>query len=342
MSSPLLQKLFIHDVAIDPGSANTLICVRERGVVLNQPSVLCWRRSGLTGPPRIEAVGEPAKALLGRAPAHLETVRPMQHGLIVDRLAAQHMIHEFIGMSHTRGLPGRRVEWTICVPSNATPIERRTIGEAVLAAGAPRVQLISEAIAAALGAGLPVDAAVGSMVVDIGGGTTEVAAIALGGILEHAGVRMGSDQFDAAIVQHVRNQYGVLLGEQMAECVKKTIGTASCAVPRRSMRVIGRGVRDGLPRTIEVSNHDIADALVAPLRAIVDVVKTVLERAPAEIVTDIANRGIVLTGGGAMLSELPQRLAREAGVPVRLAEEPLTCAVRGASKAAGRLLFAAE
>ncbi len=236
-------------------------------------------------------------------------------------------------MAGLRALFRRRVDLTLCVPSGATPVERRALREAVLAAGASRVALIEESLAAALGAGLPVTGAVGSLVVDLGGGTTEVAMVALGGIVCRDGVRIGGDQFDAAIVNHVRGVYGVQLGEQTAEHVKKTIGSASHAVPRESMRAIGRSVVDGLPRTIELSNHDVADALAAPLNQVVSAVKRVLENAPPELVTDVANRGIVLTGGGALLAHLGQRLHRETGLAARVADDPLTCAVRGAGAA---------
>ncbi|CAJ3381627.1 rod shape-determining protein MreB [Burkholderia pseudomallei] len=337
MAAPFLGRFFAHNVAVDPGTASTLIYVRNRGVVLNQPSVVCFRKRG--GPAeraRVEAVGEQAKALLGRSPEHLEAVRPLRHGVVANYHAAEQMMRQFVGMSHARSLFGRRVEFTICVPSNATAVEQRAIREAALAAGASRVSLISEPLAAALGAGLPVSEAVGSMVVDIGGGTTEVAVIALGGIVYREAIRVGGGQFDAAIVNHVRNLYGVLLGEHTAEHVKKTIGTASCRVPRESIHAIGRSVADGLPRTIELSNHDIADALAAPLNQVVSAVKSALENAPPELITDIADRGLVLTGGGALLANLGKRLHDETGLAARVADDPLTCAVRGAGEAMGR------
>lgn len=209
--------------------------------------------------------------------------------------------------------------------------------EAAFAAGVSEVELIEESLAAGLGAGLPVTEPVGSMVVDIGGGTTEVAVIALGGIVYREAIRVGGNQFDAAIVNHVRNLYGVLLGEQTAEHVKQSIGSATSAVPRRSTRAVGRSVGDGLPRSIELSNHDVADALVAPLKQVIGAVKSVLENAPAELVTDIANRGVVLTGGGALLADLERLLYDETGLVARIADEPATCAVRGAGEAMGRL-----
>ncbi|KVE28569.1 rod shape-determining protein MreB [Burkholderia singularis] len=331
MAAPFLERLFAHQVAVDPGTASTLIYVRNRGVVLNQPSVVCFSKRGdASAKARVEAVGEQAKALLGRSPEHLEAVRPLQHGVVANYHAAEQMMRLFVGMSNARSMFGRRVAFTLCVPSNATALELRAIRDAALAAGASRVSVISEPLAAALGAGLPVSAAIGSMVVDIGGGTTEVAVIALGGIVYRETVRVGGEQFDAAIINHVRNVYGVLLGEQTAEHVKKTIGAASGRVPRVSMQAVGRSVRDGLPRTIELSNHDIADALAMPLNQVVSAVKGALENAPPELVTDIADRGIVLTGGGALLANLGKRLYDETGLVARVADDPLTCAVRGA------------
>ncbi|WDD91721.1 rod shape-determining protein [Burkholderia sp. FERM BP-3421] len=343
MSTPLLGRLFAHNIAVDLGTASTLIYVHNRGVVLNQPSVVCFRKpGGAVDKARVEAVGDQAKALLGRSPEHLQAVRPLRHGVIANYNAAEQMMRQFIDMSRTRALFGRRAEFTICVPSNATAVERRAIREAAAAAGASKVTLIGESLAAALGAGLPVTDAVGSMVVDIGGGTTEVAVIALGGVVYQEAIRVGGDQFDAAIVNHVRNLYGVLLGEQTAEHVKKIIGTASYGVPRESMHAVGRSVEDGLPRTIELTNHDIADALAAPLKQVVGAVKGALENAPPELITDIAHRGVVLTGGGALLANLGKRLYDETGLLVRVADEPLSCAVRGAGQAMGRLQTEAE
>lgn len=338
MSTPLFGKLFAQSVAIDPGTASTRIYTHERGVVLNQPSVVCFRKGGASDArPTLEAVGELAKALVGREPGHLEAVRPMRHGVIADAHAAEQMIRSFIDMSRTRSRFGRRVEVTLCVPSDATAVERRAIREAAFAAGVSEVELIEESLAAGLGAGLPVTEPVGSMVIDIGGGTTEVAVIALGGIVYREAIRVGGSQFDAAIVNHVRNLYGVLLGEQTAEHVKKTIGSATSAVPRTSTRAVGRSIGDGLPRSVELSNHDVADALAAPLKQVIGAVKSVLENAPAELVTDIAHRGVVLTGGGALLADLERLLYDETGLVARIADEPATCAVRGAGEAMGRL-----
>ncbi|CAN7605351.1 rod shape-determining protein [Trinickia sp. LjRoot230] len=335
MSHHLFARLLPQRIAVDLGTANTLIYALGKGIVLNQPSVVCFQATASTGPVRIAAIGEQAKQLLGRSPRNLKTVRPMRHGVIADFSAAERMFREFVDMARLRSLFGRRAEFTICVPYSATEVERRAIRETALAAGAAKVSLIDESLAAAVGAGLPVGEARGSMVVDIGGGTTEVGVVTLGGIAYQGSVRVGGDQFDAAIIAHVRNIYGVVLGDQTAEHLKKTIGTAVSNVPAERMCAVGRSLSDGLPRTIELSNHDVADALSAPLRTVVNAVKLALESAPPELVTDVAHTGIVLTGGGALLANLDKRLAEETGLMVRVANEPLTCAVRGASAAAG-------
>jgi rod shape-determining protein MreB len=335
MSHQLLSRLLSRSVAVDLGTANTLIYMRDKGIVLNQPSVVCFQKNGDTGATRVAAVGEEARQLLGRSPANLRAVRPMRHGVIADFSAAERMFREFVDMARLRSLFGRRAEFTICVPCAATEVERRAIREAALAAGAAKVNLIGESLAAAIGAGLPVGEARGSMVVDIGGGTTEVGVVSLGGIAYQGLVRVGGDQFDAAIVSHVRNLYGVVLGDQTAEHVKKTIGTATPNVPAERICAVGRSLGDGLPRTIELTNHDVADALSVPLRTVIDAIKAALESAPPELVTDIADSGIVLTGGGALLANLDKRIAEETGLAVRIADEPLTCAVRGAGAAAG-------
>ncbi len=281
------------------------------------------------------AVGSEAKQMLGRAPGNIEPVRPMRHGVIANFPAAEHMIRQFVEMARPRPFFARRAAFTICVPAGATQVERRAIREAAVAAGAWKVNLIEESLASAVGAGLPVSSATGSMVVDIGGGTTEIGVIALGGMAYSGSIRVGGDQFDAAIVNYVRNMYGVLIGEQTSEHVKKTIGSALRDVPAQQMRATGRSVDDGLPRTIEISTQDVADAIAVPLRQVLVAVKAALENSPPELVTDIANTGIVLTGGGALLGNLARYLSGELGLDVRVADEPLTCAVRGAGAAAG-------
>ncbi|WP_434115822.1 rod shape-determining protein [Paraburkholderia caffeinilytica] len=331
---PLFDRLFRHSVAVDLGTANTLIYTDNGGIVLNEPSVVAFQKESTAGQKRVAAVGTEARQLLGRAPGNVEAVRPMRHGVIANFSAAEHMIRQFVDMARPRPWFSRRAAFTLCIPAGATQVERRAIKEAAVAAGAWKVSLIGESLASAVGAGLPVSEAVGSMVVDIGGGTTEVGVISLGGLAYSGSVRVGGDSFDMAIVSYVRNLYGVLLGEQTAEHVKKGIGSAVRDVPVEHMNATGRSVDDGLPRTVQLSNHDIADAIEGPLRQVIGAVKRALETAPAELVTDIAHSGIVLTGGGALLGNLGRRLTNELGLEVRVADEPLTCAVRGAGTAA--------
>jgi rod shape-determining protein MreB len=331
---PLFDRLFRHSVAVDLGTANTLIYTDNGGIVLNEPSVVAFQKESVAGQKRVTAVGTEARQLLGRAPGNVEAIRPMRHGVIANFSAAEQMIRQFVDMARPRPLFSRRAAFTLCVPASATQVERRAIKEAAVAAGAWKVSLIGESLASAVGAGLPVSEATGSMVVDIGGGTTEVGVISLGGLAYSGSIRVGGDSFDMAIVSYVRNLYGVLLGEQTAEHVKKGIGSALREVPVEHMNATGRSVDDGLPRTVQLSNHDIADAIEGPLRQVIGAVKRALETAPAELVTDIAHSGIVLTGGGALLGNLGRRLTNELGLEVRVADEPLTCAVRGAGAAA--------
>lgn len=331
---PLFDRLFRHSVAVDLGTANTLIYTDNGGIVLNEPSVVAFQKESAAGQKRVAAVGAEARQLLGRAPGNVEAVRPMRHGVIANFSAAEQMIRQFVDMARPRPLFSRRAAFTLCIPAGATQVERRAIKEAAVAAGAWKVSLIGESLASAVGAGLPVSEAIGSMVVDIGGGTTEVGVISLGGLAYSGSIRVGGDSFDMAIVSYVRNLYGVLLGEQTAEHVKKGIGSAVRDVPVEHMNATGRSVEDGLPRTVQLSNHDIAEAIEGPLRQVIGAVKRALETAPAELVTDIAHGGIVLTGGGALLGNLGRRLTNELGLEVRVADEPLTCAVRGAGAAA--------
>ncbi|WP_233869783.1 rod shape-determining protein [Paraburkholderia adhaesiva] len=335
--STFLKRLSRHDVAVDLGTANTLIYTADRGVVLNQPSVVCFERRAGASEGTVAAVGNEAKEMLGREPLHLEAVRPLSHGVIADFPAAGQMMRRFVEIARSSRLLGRRASFTVCVPGAANEVERRAVRETALAAGAMHVNLISESFASALGAGLPVSSATGSMVVDIGGGTTEVAVIALGGVACSGSVRVGGEEFDRSIINYVRSLYGVVLGDQTAEHVKKTIGTAMRGEPVETLRATGRSIEDGLPRTVELTSHDIVDALAVPLRRVIGVVRDVFETTPAELVTDIADAGIVLTGGGALLARLDECLAAELGVTVRVADDPLTCAVRGAGMAAAYL-----
>ncbi|WP_080405719.1 rod shape-determining protein [Burkholderia ubonensis] len=335
MEKPFWRWLFGPQAAIDLGTS-TLIFVQNRGVVLNQPTVVCFKKPNIRSNSRdgrVEVVGEHAKALLGRSPVHLEVVCPVQHGVIANYHAAEQLIQQFVKHSKARSQLGRRVEFTVCVPSNASAIELHSIRDAMFAAGATKVNLIEAVLAAALGAGLPVAQPIGSMVVDIGGGTTQAALVALGNIVHRTAARVGSDQFDAAIISFVRSTYGVTLGEHTAELVKKTIGSATRQIPCASMKVVGRSVENGLPRTVELTNHEIADAIASPLQEMLTTVRAALEHAPLELVADVANRGITLTGSGALLGNMSQYFAAEIGVSAHLADEPESCAVRGAGKA---------
>src|SRR6201996_1949680 len=331
---PLFERLFRHAVAVDLGTANTLIYTDDGGIVLNQPSVVCFQKEAADRPKRVAAVGTQARQLLGRAPCNLETVRPMRHGVIANFSAAEHMIRQSADMARLRPLFSRRAAFTLCVPAGATQVELRAIREAAVAAGAWKVSLIGESLASAGGAGMPVSEATGSMVVDIGGGTTEVGVIALGGTAYSGSIRVGGDTFDAAIVTHVRNNFGVLLGEQTAEYVKKTIGSALAIKPPETMRATGRGIDDGLPRTVELSTQEVVEAIAVPLKQVLTAVKTALDSPPPELITDIADAGIVLTGGGALLGNMARYFSNALGLAVRVADEPLTCAVRGAGAAA--------
>ncbi|KWN16835.1 rod shape-determining protein MreB [Burkholderia territorii] len=338
MSIPALRALLVQQIAMDIGTANTLIYVPNRGIVLNQPSVICFQRPhGDRVNASIETVGDKAKALLGRIPRHLDVVQPIQRGVVVDVSAAEQMIHRFIKISRVSPWVGHRMAVTLCIPSAATPVERRALCEAVMAAGAVKVHLINVGLCAALGAGLPVTEAIGSLLVDIGAGTSSVVVTALGSAIHQASIQIGGAQLDAAIINHVRNLYGVQLGKHTAEHVKQRVGTSYRGRVCQSISVVGHHLADGAPRTIELTSEVITAALAAPLNQIMHSVKYVLEKSPPELVTDIANRGIVLTGGSALLAGLPQRLHDETGLTVRVADHPLTCAVRGAGYAASCL-----
>ncbi len=325
-----LFRYFSTDLAIDLGTANTLICVRGQGVVLNEPSVVAIRREGgSSGKKVIQAVGQQAKAMLGKVPGNIEAIRPMKDGVIADFTVTEQMLKQFIKMVHPRSLfkPSPRI--IICVPCGSTQVERKAISESAKGAGASEVYLIEEPMAAAIGAGLPVSDARGSMVVDIGGGTTEVGVISLGGMVYQGSVRVGGDKFDEAIINYIRRNYGMLIGEPTAEAIKKKIGTAFPGSEVTEMEVTGRNLSEGVPRSFVISSNEVLEALTDPLNSIVSAVKTGLEQTPPELGADIAERGLMLTGGGALLRDLDRLLAEETGLPVLVAEDPLTCVVRG-------------
>jgi rod shape-determining protein MreB and related proteins len=302
------RRYFSTDLAIDLGTANTLIFVRDKGIVLDEPSVVAIRHEGgPQGKKTIQAVGKEAKSMLGKVPGNIEAIRPMKDGVIADFTVTEQMLKQFIKMVHPRGIfrPSPRI--IICVPCGSTQVERRAIRESALGAGASDVYLIEEPMAAAIGAGLPVSEASGSMVVDIGGGTTEVGVISLGGMVYKGSVRVGGDKFDEAIIGYIRRNYGML------------------------------NLSEGVPRSFTISSNEILEALTDPLNNIVSAVKNALEQTPPELGADIADRGMMLTGGGALLRDLDRLLSEETGLPVLVAEDPLTCVVRGCGIALERM-----
>ena len=329
-----LTSYFSTDLAIDLGTANTLIYVRDRGIVLDEPSVVSIRTDAAgSGKKSVQAVGAEAKQMLGRTPGNLQAIRPMKDGVIADFTVTEQMLKYFIKKVHdTRMLrPSPRI--IICVPCGSTQVERRAIRESAIGAGARQVYLIEEPMAAAIGAGLPVAEATGSMVVDIGGGTTEVGVISLGGVVYANSVRVGGDRMDEAIINYIRRNYGMLIGEATAEQIKKKMGSAFPGAEVLEMEVKGRSLAEGVPRSFNVSSNEILEALTEPLNAIVSAVKQALEQTPPELGADIAERGMVLTGGGALLRDLDRLLMEETGLPVIVADDPLTCVVRGSGRA---------
>ena len=322
---------FSSDLAIDLGTANTLIYVRGKGIVLNEPSVVAIRQEGgPNGKKVIQEVGLAAKQMLGRTPGNITAIRPMKDGVIADFTVTEQMLKQFIKKVLDSRLFSPSPRIIICVPCGSTQVERRAIRESALGAGASKVYLIEEPMAAAIGADLPVGDATGSMVVDVGGGTTEVGVISLGGMVYAGSVRVGGDKFDEAIVNYIRRNYGMLT---TAEQIKKTIGSAFPGSEVKEMEVKGRNLAEGIPRSFTVSSNEILEALTDPLNSIVSAVKSALERTPPELGADIAERGMVLTGGGALLRDIDRLLMEETGLPVIVADDPLTCVVRGCGKA---------
>lgn len=326
-----IRGIFSNDLSIDLGTANTLIYVREEGIVLDEPSVVAIRMHN--GQKTIEAVGTDAKRMLGRTPGNITAIRPLKDGVIADFQVTEKMLQHFISKVHQHSFirPSPRV--LICVPCKSTQVERRAIRESALSAGAREVRLIEEPMAAAIGAGLSVEEAVGSMVVDIGGGTTEIAIISLNGVVYSDSVRVGGDRFDEAIVSHVRRMYGSLIGDATAERIKKEIGCAHRESDLREIDVRGRNLAEGVPRSFTLNSDEILESLQEPLASIIQSVKRALEQSPPELAADIAETGIVLTGGGAMLRDLDRLISDETGLPVLVADDPLTCVARGGGKA---------
>ncbi len=327
MLSSLLG-IFSSDIAIDLGTANTLVYVKGRDIVLNEPSVVAY--SLKNGRKVVHAVGADARMMLGRTPGNIEAIRPMKDGVIADFEVAEAMIEHFIRKVHNRkSFVNPQV--VICVPSGATAVEKRAIHQSAQQAGARRVYLIQEPMAAALGAGLPIHEPAGSMVVDIGGGTTEVAVLSLDGIVYSRSVRVGGDKMDDAIIQYVRRTTNLLIGEMSAEKVKKEIGSATMPMDNEGMtvQIKGRDLMNGVPREIRVTEAMIAESLAEPVEQIVEAVKNALEATPPELAADIVDKGIMLTGGGALLRNLDTELRNRTGLPVSIADDPLSCVVRG-------------
>lgn len=323
--------LFSSDMAMDLGTSNTLVYVKGRGIVLNEPSVVAMKTEN--GRRHVLAVGDEAKLMLGRTPDNIECIRPLRDGVIADFDVAQHMIKHFIKEVHNRAFASPQV--VICVPSGSTAVERRAIQEAADQAGASKVSLIEEPMAAAIGAGLPVTEPQGSMIVDIGGGTTEVAVLSLAGIVYSNSVRVGGDKMDEAIIGYTRRNHNLLIGEATAERIKKQIGTALKPEQGvgKTMSIKGRDLMDGVPKEIVINQVQIAEALSEPVGAIIEAVKVALEQTAPELSADIVDKGIVATGGGALLSDIDKVLRKATGLPVTVAEESLTCVALGTGRA---------
>ena len=327
-----LYEIISRDMAIDLGTSNTLVYVKGEGVVLNEPSVVAL--SEVNGKKQVIAVGDEAKRMLGKTPGKIQAIRPMKDGVIADFEVAEQMIKYFINKIHNRK-SFTNPQVIICVPSGATNVERRAIRESADAAGARKVYLIEEPVAAAIGAGLPVAEATGSMIVDIGGGTTEVAILSLGGVVLSTSVKTAGDKFDEAIIEYMRMYHKLAIGETTAERMKTDVGTA-CAPDDgngETMYVKGRDLVTGLPKEIQISERQISEALAEPVAQIIETIKKALEQTPAELAADIVERGIVLTGGGSLLSNLDVVLRRSTSLPVSTSEEPLLCVVKGTGKA---------
>ena len=324
----LLAGLFSNDIAIDLGTANTLVFVRGQGIVMNEPSVVAIH----VGDHSVLAVGHEAKAMLGRTPGNITAIRPLKDGVIADFDVTEKMLHYFINKVHQRRvLVHPRI--VIGVPSGITQVEKRAVRDSAVQAGAREVYLIEQPTAAAIGAGLPIQEPGGNMIVDVGGGTTEVAVISLSGIVYSQSVRIAGDEMDEAIVQYIRKQYNLLVGERRAEAIKIKLGSAyPTGGERLTMEVKGRDLIDGIPKTIVVTDEEVREALREPVMAIVDAVRTCLERTPPELAADIVDKGIVLTGGGALLRGLDLLLRQETDLPITIADDPLSCVALGTGK----------
>lgn len=321
-----LFDLFSADLAIDLGTANTLIYMKGKGIVLNEPSIVAFDRNTK----RIVAIGNEAREMLGRTHRDIRTIRPMRDGVIADFEIAEGMLREFIKKLHVNWMPGRRI--VVCVPSGVTEVEKRAVRDSAEHAGAKEVYLITEPMSSAIGIGLDVDSPVGNMIVDIGGGTTEIAVIALSGLVNEESIRIAGDEMDSAIIQFFKKNHNILIGERTAEAIKCEVGSAMPLKEEITIQVKGRDLVNGIPKTTEASSIEIREALNEAVQAIVEGVKMTLERTPPELASDILDRGIMLTGGGALLRGLDERLRLETSLPIHVAEDPLTAVVRGTGK----------
>ena len=332
---------FSNDLAIDLGTANTLVYVKGKGIVLSEPSVVAVRKNDRDHRTRVLAVGRDAKMMLGRTPGNIVAIRPMKDGVIADFEITEAMLRHFIRKVHNRrSLIRPRI--IICVPSGITPVEKRAVRESAESAGAREVYLIEEPMAAAIGAGLPITEPICNMVVDIGGGTSEVAVISLAGIVYSKSVRVGGDKMDEAILQYVKRTYNLLIGERTSEIIKTTIGNAYPGSEVESMDVKGRDLVTGIPKIINVNSDEVRQAIQEQIDSIVAAVKTALEQTPPELAADIVDRGIYLTGGGALLKNLDTLLHQETGLPIKIADDPLSTVVMGSGKALDNLSILKE
>ncbi|MBT92172.1 MAG: rod shape-determining protein [Candidatus Pelagibacter sp.] len=323
-----IAKIWSQDMAIDLGTANTLVVLKGHGVVLNEPSVVAVVDN--SGKKSVLAVGDEAKTMLGRTPGNIQAIRPLRDGVIADFIVTEEMIKHFIRKVHKRTLANPRI--LIAVPTGSTPVERKAIQDSALAAGARKVQLIEEPIAAAIGAGLPISEATGSMVVDVGGGTTEIAVLSLGGVVYSNSLRIAGDAMDHTLMDYMRSEYNLLIGDSTAEKIKKEIGTA-IPTSNNTYAVKGRDIRSGTPKEVNISENDTSEALNPIIKEIVKGIKDALENTPPELSADLVDMGLTLTGGGALLKNIDRRFSKETGLPVNIADDPLACVAIGTGKA---------
>jgi rod shape-determining protein MreB len=333
--------LFSNDLAIDLGTANTLVYMKGEGIICNEPSVVAVQKDNRGGR-RVLAVGAEAKKMVGRTPGNIFAIRPLKDGVIADFEITEAMLRSFIRKSHNNRKTFVYPRIIICVPFGITEVEKRAVTESAESAGAREVYLVEEPMAAAIGAGLPITDPTGNMIVDIGGGTTEVAVISLAGVVFSRSVRVGGDKMDEAIVQYIKRKYNLLVGERTAELIKITIGSAYPSNEIQTMEVKGRDLVNGVPKTVEITDEEIRDSLLEPINQIVETVRIGLERTPPELASDIIDRGIVLAGGGALLRNLDVLIREETGLPVMLADDPLTAVVMGAGKVLDELSLLKE